>query len=169
MHVTSRCQGLFPPHPWFKGKVLGTRLYTARPTDRPSAPQGNKFLISHFLASLESQVQPDISHPCCDQLTVAKTGYPLTSITWAYLGLSYRPIEVEHFLKLSADKLLVFKWSQAQVQFYKNIRNKLCLWAALLKFGFQTDFLRKNSAKWSKFDRWVHAENLCSIWKLVYW
>ena len=22
---------------------------------------------------------------------------------------------------------------------------------------------------WSKFDRWVHAENLCSIWKLVYW
>ena len=21
---------------------------------------------------------------------------------------------------------------------------------------------------WSKFDRWVHAENLCSIWKLVY-
>ena len=25
MHVTSRCQGLFPPHP-FKGKALGTRL-----------------------------------------------------------------------------------------------------------------------------------------------
>ena len=26
MHVTSRCQGLFPPHPLFKGKALGTRL-----------------------------------------------------------------------------------------------------------------------------------------------
>ena len=26
MHVTSRCQGLFPPNPFFKGKALGTRL-----------------------------------------------------------------------------------------------------------------------------------------------
>ena len=25
-HVTSRCQGLFPPHPFFEGKALGTRL-----------------------------------------------------------------------------------------------------------------------------------------------
>ena len=52
---------------------------------------------------------------------------------------------------------------------------------------FQTDLGRKNSAifyrhqghalvtlyvqflcsDWSKFDRWVHAENLCSILKLV--
>ena len=29
------------------------------------------------------------------------------------------PIEVEDFLKLSADKLLVFKWSQVQVDFFK--------------------------------------------------
>ena len=29
MHVTSRCQGLFPPHPFFKGKALGTRLVTS--------------------------------------------------------------------------------------------------------------------------------------------
>ena len=25
--MTSRCQGLFPPHPFFEGKALGTRLY----------------------------------------------------------------------------------------------------------------------------------------------
>ena len=25
-HVTSRCQGLFPPHPFFERKALGTRL-----------------------------------------------------------------------------------------------------------------------------------------------
>ena len=67
------------------------------------------------------------------------------------------------------------------------------LWAALLKFGFQTDLLGKNSAgavafdfsnqshalvmlyvqflcsDSLKFDRWVHVENLCSIWKLAYW
>ena len=27
-HVTSQCQGLFSPHPFFKGKALGTRLST---------------------------------------------------------------------------------------------------------------------------------------------
>ena len=27
--MTSRCQGLFPPHPFFKGKALGTRLINA--------------------------------------------------------------------------------------------------------------------------------------------
>ena len=74
----------------------------------------------------------------------------------------------------------------------------LCLCAAQLKFWFQTDLGRKNSAScyrqgrqllltfltmfhalvtlyvqflcydWSKFDRWVHGENLCSILRLVY-
>ena len=67
---------------------------------------------------------------------------------------------------------------------------------ALLRFWFQTDLGRENSASflkiqagktfsyhghalvtlyvqflcsdWSKFDRWVHAENLCSILKVVY-
>ena len=61
--------------------------------------------------------------------------------------ISYRPTEFECFLKLSADKLLVFKWSQAQVQFFKRIGNrKLRLWAALLKFWFQADLGRENSA-----------------------
>ena len=70
----------------------------------------------------------------------------------------------------------------------------LCLCAAQFKFWFQTDLGRENSAiyyrqgrqllltfltlvtlyvqflcsDWSKFDRWVHAENLCSILNLVY-
>ena len=67
---------------------------------------------------------------------------------------------------------------------------------ALLRFWFQTDLGHENAASylkiqagktfsyhghvlvtlyvqflcsdWSKFDRWVHAENLCSILKLVY-
>ena len=45
-----------------------------------------------------------------------KTGYSLTSITWPYRGLRCRPIEFTCFLKLSADKLLVFNWSQTQLQ-----------------------------------------------------
>ena len=132
------------------------------------------------------------------------------------------------FLKLSADKLLLFKWLQAEVQFFLNVYkisrvheqhfskvaafqmiagsssiflkciwNKLCSWATLVKFWFWTDLGCKNStgfymqgrqslltfltvtrwsrftsnicSDWSKFDRWVHAENLCSIWKLAYW
>ena len=83
--------------------------------------------------------------------------------------------------------------------FLKFISNMLCLChyrPALLRFWFQTDLRRKNSASffkiqagktfsyhghvlvtlhvqflcsdWSKFDRWVHAENLCSILKVVY-
>ena len=30
--MTSRCQGLFPPHPFFKGKALETRLVKTGPT-----------------------------------------------------------------------------------------------------------------------------------------
>ena len=37
-------------------------------------------LISLFLASSGAQVQPDIAHPCCDQLTAVKTEYTLISI-----------------------------------------------------------------------------------------
>ena len=73
----------------------------------------------------------------------------------------------------------------------------LCLCAAQLKFWFQTDLVRENSASyymqgrqslltlltmvthwsrstpmfisdWLKFDRWVYAQNLCSILTLVY-
>ena len=49
---------------------------------------------------------------------LSKTRYPLTSITWPHRVLRCRPIQVEYFLKLSGDKLLVFKWSQAQVFFF---------------------------------------------------
>ena len=74
--------------------------------------------ISYFLASLGAQENwqcTNIRHQCCNQLTTVKTGYPLTSITWPYRELRCRPIEVKYFLTLSADKLLVLRWSQAQV------------------------------------------------------
>ena len=31
-----------------------------------------------------------------------------------------------------------------------------------------TVFVQFQCSDWSNLDRWVHAENLCSIWKLVY-
>ena len=70
--------------------------------------------ISYFLASLGAQL---IMHTYWTSILWSidscHTGYPLTSITWAYRRLRCRPIEIKYFFKLSADKLLVFKWSQA--------------------------------------------------------
>ena len=75
--------------------------------------------------------------------------------------------------------------------FLKCICNKSCsAWAALLKFWIQTDlgsenstgfymqgrqslltlitlYVQFSSSDWSKFDRWVHAKNLCSVWNLL--
>ena len=79
---------------------------------------------------------------------LSQTRYPLTSIIWPYRGLRCRPIKFEYFLKLSADNLLFFKWSQAQI-FFKFISNMLCLFhyrPVLLRCWFKTDLRRKNSA-----------------------
>ena len=90
-----------------------------------------------------------IGHQCCDQLTAVKTWYPLIRITWLYRGLRFWPIEVKYFLKLSADKLQVFKWSQAQVWFFFKFKwNMFCFCAAQLKSWFKTDLGRENSANY---------------------
>ena len=121
---------------------------------------------------------------------LSKTGYPPPDRIASSLELS-------NFLKVSANKLLVFKWSLAQVYFLKFIWNILCLChcgPALLRFWFQAEIGRENSASyfkiqaektfshhdhalvsfhvqflcsdWTKLDRWVHAENSYSILKL---
>ena len=52
MHVTSRCQGLFPPHPFFKGKALGTRLIIGDELLYRQISPGNFRTVTslHFLA-----------------------------------------------------------------------------------------------------------------------
>ena len=123
--------------------------------------------------------------------------YPLTSISWAYRGLRCRPIQVKYFLKLSADKSLVFKWSQAQVYFFNFIWNILFMcrtikililnWPRTRKFShllqaaktvgldfahhghsLVTLYFQFLCSDWSTFDRCVHAENLCNILNLAY-
>ena len=96
-------------------------------------------------------------------------------------GSGVEPSRSSTFLKLSADNLLVIKWSQAHVYFffYKFISNMLCLCQyrpALLRFWFQTDLRRKNSASFFKrqaektFSNHSHAlvtlhvQFLCSDW-----
>ena len=85
-------------------------------------------LISLFLASSGAQVQPDIAHPYVINWQLSKQSIRW-SVSWPYRGLRYRHIKVECFLKLSAEKLLVFKWSQAQVNCFKCVETKLSLWA----------------------------------------
>ena len=113
-------------------------------------------------------------------------------------GSGVDPSRSSIFLKLSADKLLVFKWSQAEVCFFKihmkyalflcrTIKILISNWPRTRKFSqllqagrtAAFDFAHHGHAlvtlyvqhlcfDWSKFDRWVHAENLCSILNLVY-
>ena len=99
-------------------------------------------------------MQPDIAHQCCDQLTAVRTGYPLISITLPYRGLKCRLIEVEYFFEVIRWQITSFKWSQAQVYlFLWFIWNMLCLChcgPVLLRFWFQTDLGRENSASFLK-------------------
>ena len=96
------------------------------------------------------------------QLTAVKTGYPPTSITWPYRGLRSWPIKVKYFLKLSADKLLVFKWSQAQVWFFF-IHMKYVLFLGRTTKIF-TDLGPENSASYYRQDSFFWR---CSPWSRV--
>ena len=79
------------------------------------------------------------------QLSKQGTRWPVSLDRIAGSGVD--PSKSSIFLKLSADKLLVFKWLQAQVQvFSKFIWKMLCLCATQLKFWLQTDLGRENSA-----------------------
>ena len=69
-----------------------------------------------------------IEHQCCNLLTAVKTRYPLTRSPDRIAFSGVDPSRLSTFWKLSAEKLLVFKWSQAQVYFFKKfILNILCV------------------------------------------
>ena len=113
-------------------------------------------------------------------------------------GSGVDPLRTSLFWKLSVDELLVFKWSQPQVYFFythmkyvvyfcRTIKIIISNWPRARKFqpaitGRQDScfwlcshdhalirlFVQFLFCDWSKFDRWVYAENLCSILNLVY-
>ena len=103
-------------------RKFGNHVAVHRPPARPSAPQGNQRLIltlsSQFGNTGRLILHTYIAHQCCDQLTVVKKGirWPVSPDRIAGSGVD--PSRSNIFLKLSADKLLVFKWSQAQVYFF---------------------------------------------------
>ena len=94
-------------------RKFGNHVTVHRPSVRTTG-------IPMFTLALSSYFGSPEKADCTSMLSSidsCQTGYPLISITWPYRGLRCRPIKVEYFLKLSADILLVFKWSQAHVYF----------------------------------------------------
>ena len=88
---------------------------TERPTDRPSAPQAYQCLLSHFLANLGAQEKAD----CTSMLSSIDSCQNRVSADQYHLAVSRAQVSTQYFLKLSAENLLVFKWSQAHVYFFK--------------------------------------------------
>ena len=68
-------------------------------------------------------------------------------------------------------KMLISNWSRT-----RKFNRLLHLQAGkVIAFDFShchaliTLYVQFLCSDWSKFDRWVYAENFCSVWKLAYW
>ena len=153
-----------------------------------SAAQGNQCSISHFLAR-KTDIAPiqHINVVINWQLSKQGIRWPVSPDRIAGSGVVSSRLSI--FLKLSAHKLLVFKWLEAQVQFFlihmkyvvfymsctikiliSNWRRKLKLFWLFSSRSRVGHALRPIFILWlvQKFGRWVHEQNLCSILNLVY-
>ena len=164
-----------------------------RRPDRPSVRNTGTPMFNLTLSSLFGSLQPDIVHPRCDQLTAVKSVYAdHYRLTVHQAQLSTHWVRV--LFEIIRWQVTTFQMI-AGVQFLENW--KFCLLAALLKFDFKltsdakiqpaftdrevsfdlshhchelvTIYVQFLCSDWSKFDRWVHAGNLCNILKLFYW
>ena len=131
------------------------------------------------------------------QLSKQSTRWPVSLDRIAGSGVD--PSRSSIFWSYPLTSKLVFKWSQAQVQFFFLIHMKYVVFmcctikilianwprtwkfSQLLQAGKTVAFVFSHNghalvtlyvqflcSDWSKFDRWVHAQNLCSILNLVY-
>ena len=153
---------------------------------------GNQCLLPHFLTTLGAKEKTD-----CINVVINWPGYLPTSITWPYRGLRCRPTKVEYFFEVIRWQVASFEMIAGSSLFFKNSYERCCVYVTMgpALFCFQTNLGRENSASyfkiqagqtfsyqghvlvtlyiwfssdWSKFDRWVHVENLRSILKLAY-
>ena len=127
-------------HPRKFGNYV-TERPSDRATDRPSEPQAYQCLLSHFLATLEAQEKADCTSmlssidSCQNRVSADRmAGSGVDPSRWSIF------FEVIRFQMIAGSGLLFF---------LKFISNMLCLCPyrpALLRFWFQTDLRRKNSA-----------------------
>ena len=154
-----------------------------RPDERPSEPQENQCVLSHFSASSGAQEKTNCTSMLWSidsyQIRVSADKYHLT-VPLAQVSTHQSRAFFEVIWQITS-----FKWSQAQVYLFQwFISNMLCFChygPALLWFWFQTDLGRKISASFLKYRRgrpllpWSRVGHalrpifiLCSLLKLVY-
>ena len=92
-------------------RKFGNHMTVHRPSERASARPHHRAtnVYSPTFQLIWEPKRKLIAHQCCDQLTAVKTGYPLTISPDRIAGSLFDPSRLSIFLKLSADKLLVFK------------------------------------------------------------
>ena len=123
-----------------------------RASDRPSAPQGNQCLLSHFLASLGAQEKTNWT----SMLWSIDSCQNRVSADQYHLNVPRAQVSTHRgrvFFEVIRWQISSFTWSQAQVFFQWFIWNMLCLChygQALLGFWFHTDLERENSASFLK-------------------
>ena len=95
--------------------------------NHPSAPQENQCLVqvSHFLTTLGAQEKTDCSSMLWSimdnihgSIDICQNKVSAGRLPDGIAGSGVDPSRSTTFLELSADKLLVFKWSQAKVYFF---------------------------------------------------
>ena len=98
---------------------------------------------------------------CFDQLTPAKTRYPLTSFTWPYRGLKLGAHRVQLFLILTAYQVLVFDWiaGSTQVNSPKHERGCLIFRALSVARRGYTSILRQLDSSYTVNAFRVQVEN----------
>ena len=121
--------------PWASGQFFFVNMVPNQDILKTVRPQHRVTNVySHTFWLVWEHKRKLIAHQCCDQLTAVKTGYPLTSITWLYRGLKCLPIEVEYFLKLSADKLPVSNDRRLKFIFSNDSHEICCVYVTMAQY-----------------------------------
>ena len=138
-----------------------------RTPDCPSAPQGNQCLLSHFLAIFGAQEKTN----CTSLLGSTDSCQNRGSADQCHLTVPRAQVSTHRgrvFFEVIRWQITSFKWSQAQVYFFQwFIWNMLCLRhyvPALLRFWFQTDLGRENSARFLKIQAGKTFAYYVTLW-----
>ena len=138
-----------------------------RTNDRPSATQAYQCLLSHFLASFGAQEKNWLHINAVITWQLSKQGIRWPVSPDRIVGSGVDPSRLNIFLKLSADKLLVFKWSQAQVCFLKIYMKYvvfMSLWPSTIKILISN---LPRTRKFSQLFKNTGGEDLFLPWSRV--
>ena len=137
-----------------------------------------------------------IAHQCCDQLTAVKTGYRWPASPDRIAGSGVNPSrssifevicwQVTSFQMIVGSSFLILFFMKYVMFMCRSIQILTLNWPRTRKFSqllqagktvafdfplhgraLVTLYVQFSCSDWSKFERWVQAENICSILNLV--